>query len=155
MLQPGIVEAADRALVALKKMRAGMRADRVIQNKRKIKGEVSTLFTHKKKLKLCKSVPWKHKFYCPAYVRQDRVPTTDTDKDELFQAGLGEKDIEFDSLDNYSGRVQRAHLCQLSTTAGRWWVSTPKMPSKQSYFGGALTGCSCISQPTQAMSGKI
>ena len=76
-----------------------MRADRVIQNKRKIKSEVSTLFVHKKKLKLCKPVAWKHKFYCPAYVGQDHVPTTDTDKDELFQAGLGEKDIEFDSLD--------------------------------------------------------
>ena len=99
MLQLGIVEAADRALVALKKMRAGMRADQVIQNKRKIKSEVSTLFAHKKKLKLCKPVAWKHKFYCLAYVGQDRVPTTDTDKDELFQAGLGEKDIEFDSLD--------------------------------------------------------
>ena len=91
MLQPGIVEAADRALVALKKMRAGMRADQVIQNKRKIKSEVSTLFAHKKKPKLCKPVAWKHKFYCLAYVGQDRVPTSDTDKDELFQAGLGRR----------------------------------------------------------------
>ena len=66
-------------------MRAGMRADRVIQNKRKIKSEVSTLFTHKKKLKLCKPVAWKHKFYCLAYIGQDHVPATDTDKDELFQ----------------------------------------------------------------------
>lgn len=97
MVQPGIVEAADRALIALKKMRAGMRADQVIRNKRKLKSEMSTLFPHKKKLK--HAVSWKHKFYCLAYTGQDRIPTTDTDKEELFQAGLGEKEIEFESLD--------------------------------------------------------
>ena len=50
-------------------------------------------------MKLSKPVVWKHKFYCLAYTGQDHVPTTDTDKEELFKAGLGEKDIEFESLD--------------------------------------------------------
>lgn len=36
---------------------------------------------------------------CLAYRNQDRSPTTNFDKDELFQAGLGEKEIIFPSLD--------------------------------------------------------
>ena len=38
-------------------------------------------------------------YVCLAYRDQDRSPTTDADKDELFQAGLGEKEITFPSLD--------------------------------------------------------
>ena len=98
MIVTGIAEAADRALLALKKVRRGMKADQSIQ-KRKMKSEMSTLFPHKKKLKLDKCVVWKHKFFCLAYTGQDRVPTTDADKEELFQAGLGEREIEFQSLD--------------------------------------------------------
>ena len=94
----GIVQAAGRALGALKKMRTGMNADRVI-HKRKMKNEMSTLFPHKKKFRLGKSVVWKHKFYCLAYTGQNRIPTTDADKEELFQAGLGEREVEFESLD--------------------------------------------------------
>ena len=30
---------------------------------------------------------------------QDRIPTTDAEKEELYQAGLWEKEIEFESLD--------------------------------------------------------
>jgi len=44
---------------------------------------------------------------------QDRVPTTDVDKEELFQAGLGEREIEF-VIGYDPGRIQRAHCCQLS-----------------------------------------
>ena len=94
----GIVEAAGRAFVALKKFRAGVKGDREVQ-KRKLKGEMSTLFPHKKKLKLRKSTVWKHNFFCLGYVGQDRVPTTDADKEELFQAGLGEREVEFESLE--------------------------------------------------------
>ena len=36
---------------------------------------------------------WKHKFLCLAYCDQTRIPTTDVEKDDLLQAGLGEKEI--------------------------------------------------------------
>ena len=94
----GIVEAAGRALVALKKIRTGMKGDQVI-HKRKIRSEMSTLFPSKKRLRLSKPVVWKHKFYCLAYMGQGRIPTTDAHKEELFQAGLGEGKVEFESLD--------------------------------------------------------
>ena len=42
---------------------------------------------------------WKHRFVCLAYRDQVKIPTTDTDKDELLKAGLGEKVVEFDDLD--------------------------------------------------------
>ena len=42
---------------------------------------------------------WKHRFVCLAYCDQYKIPTTDVEKDDLLQAGLGEKEIEFESLD--------------------------------------------------------
>lgn len=42
---------------------------------------------------------WKHRFVCLAYYGQSRVPTTDADKDELYEAGLGEREVEFEHLD--------------------------------------------------------
>ncbi len=33
------------------------------------------------------------------YVGQNQLPTTEKDKNELFEAGLGEKEIEFEQLD--------------------------------------------------------
>ena len=42
---------------------------------------------------------WKHRFVSLAYCGQQRIPTTDFEKDELFVAGLGEKEVEFDQLD--------------------------------------------------------
>lgn len=40
---------------------------------------------------------WKHKFVCLAYMDQ-QVPVREAEKDELFAAGLGEKEIEFNDL---------------------------------------------------------
>ena len=34
-----------------------------------------------------------------AYVGQARIPTSESEKDDLFDAGLGEKDVEFEQLD--------------------------------------------------------
>lgn len=42
---------------------------------------------------------WKHKFYCLAYVGQSRLTTSEAERDDLFEAGLGEKEVEFDKLD--------------------------------------------------------
>ena len=36
---------------------------------------------------------------CLAYCDQYKIPTTDVEKDDLLQAGLGEKEIKFISLD--------------------------------------------------------
>lgn len=46
-----------------------------------------------------RKIVWKHKFFCLAYVGQNQLPTTEKDKNELFEAGLGEKEIEFEQLD--------------------------------------------------------
>ena len=97
-LYVGIIEAADKALEALKRMRAGRKADQVIKDKKRIKNEMSSLFPHAKKQKLDKPVAWRHRFVCLAFTVQDRIPTTDADKEELYQAGLGEKEIQFESL---------------------------------------------------------
>ena len=42
---------------------------------------------------------WKHRFVCLAYCDQYKVPTTDVEKDDLLRAGLGEKEVEFESLE--------------------------------------------------------
>lgn len=84
-----VLEAADKALSALRQARSG------ISKKRKVKEEVNFLF--KKKAK--KGTTWKHRFVCLAYRDQYRIPTTDTDKDDLLKAGLGEKVVEFEDLD--------------------------------------------------------
>ena len=100
MLHPllGLMLAADKALDSLKRMRAGMTADRKA-GRGKMKSEMATLFHSGKKRKLSKQSEWRHKFVCLAYRDQERIPTTDADKEELFQAGLGEKEIHFDNLD--------------------------------------------------------
>ena len=93
------MEAADKALDALRRMRAGMTADRRVEKRKRIKNEVSMLFNKKTKVeKPEKRVVWRHKFVCLAHRDQDRIPTTDAEKEELYQAGLWEE-IEFESLD--------------------------------------------------------
>ena len=74
-----------------------MRAD--ASSKKRTKDEVSSLFRPKKVLKLDKKPAWKHKFVCLAYKDQSRVPTSDIDKEELYLADLGEKEVEFRTLD--------------------------------------------------------
>jgi len=64
----------------------------------KAKEEVSSLFGKRKKNVTVSKCFWKHKFICLANCKQDRIPTTDHEKDKLLMAGLGEKEIEFSSL---------------------------------------------------------
>ena len=59
---------------------------------------MSTLRGSRLKPKRQKCV-WKHKFYCLASVDCHTVPMKEYQKDALFTAGLGEKDIEFTDLD--------------------------------------------------------
>ena len=46
-----------------------------------------------------KKQSWKHKFMCLAFCGQSQAPASEIDRKELFEAGLGEKEIEFDNLD--------------------------------------------------------
>ena len=68
-------------------MKRGMAGKR-----QRLKDEVNKSF------KKAKSKIWKHRFVCLGYFDQPKIPTTDTEKDDLFRAGLGEKEIEFSSL---------------------------------------------------------
>ena len=60
-----------------------------------MKDEVSLLFNKKR----VKGASWKHRFVCLAYRDQSKIPTTDTEKDDLLKAGRGEQIIEFDDVD--------------------------------------------------------
>ena len=42
---------------------------------------------------------WTHKFVCLSRCAQDIIPTTDTEKDALLEAGLGEKKIVVENVD--------------------------------------------------------
>ena len=90
---PGVLLAANKALDALKRMRPGMTADKKVEKRKRIKTKMSTLF--RKKQKVEKRVAWCHKFVCLAFREQNRQPTTDADKEELYQAGLGVKELGF------------------------------------------------------------
>ncbi len=93
----GLIEAADKALVAMKGMRRGIVGS---GKKRRLKDELLNTFSANKKLK---KYVWKHRFVCLAYFEQQRIPTTDGEKDELIKAGLEEKCSEFSSL-NLNGQ---------------------------------------------------
>ena len=81
-----VLAAADRVLLQLNQQKGN-------RCKRKAKEEVRSLFNKGKKPKSASKCSWKHKFVCLAYHDQTRIPTTDTEKDDLLQAGLGEKEI--------------------------------------------------------------
>ena len=65
----------------------------ILRHTRKRAGSVFGSYNKKKK------GAWKHNFFCLAYVGQARIPTSESEKDDLFDAGLGEKDVEFEQLD--------------------------------------------------------
>jgi hypothetical protein len=62
------------------------------KGKRSAKEEVMGLFN--KKSKGGSNHYWKHRFVCLSSVQQERIPTTDQEKEILYRAGLGEKEIE-------------------------------------------------------------
>lgn len=95
----------DEAMAQITKVRAGMVAKRrrrdKTDEKRKGKGkgkgrsvaeEMKALFGRRGG----KTV-WKHS--CLAQRNQTSVPTSDSEKDDLFEAGLWEKEVHFGSLD--------------------------------------------------------
>ena len=90
-----MIEAADKVLLAIRNKPSTSKST---SKKRKAKDEVASLFRKKANV-VAKKCVWKHKFVCLAYHDQQKIPTTDTEKDDLLQAGLGEKEIEFTELD--------------------------------------------------------
>ena len=90
-----IVQAASKALDALKKIRAGRNASKQSERKR-VKQEMSSL-VRSKRPKTQQQYVWRHKFFCLAYTDQEKS-TCDAEKDELFRAGLVEKEIGFEDV---------------------------------------------------------
>ena len=90
---------ANEALDALKRMKAGIVADRAVDRKRARKEVCSLFHSKKKKVQSTLKPAWRHKFVCLAYKDQPKIPASDLDKEELYQAGLAEKEINFPSLD--------------------------------------------------------
>ena len=124
-----LVKAADRALNALQTMRKGMQGD--LNKKKRLRSELASAFPSTgKKAKKC---AWKHRFVCLARHDQMRIPTTENEKDNLFEAGLGEKCIEFASLD-VDGEQFRDIL----------YSSFPKLPK-----GGGFQLCRCVPNSRQ------
>ena len=80
-----VIAAADKVLLAIGNKPA------TTKKKRKAK-EVASLF-RKKAHAVAKKCAWKHEFVFLAYHDQRKIPTTDAEKDDLLQAGLGEKEI--------------------------------------------------------------
>ena len=76
---------------------------------------------------------WEHKFFCLAQVGQYRVPTNESEKDKLFDAGLGEKEIEFEDL-NISAEEFREIIVQ----------SFPQL-----HDAGGYQLCKCLSNSWQ------
>ena len=71
-----------------------------------VRNEMSAAFTRKrgsggvkKSSKGLSRAVWKHHFVCLAYYGQTKVPTTEHEKSELFEAGLGEKEVKFSEID--------------------------------------------------------
>ena len=60
------------------------------------KWEMSSLFS--KRPKMSTKCGWRYKFFCLAYIDQGNSPTSEASKDELFRAGLEEKEILFENV---------------------------------------------------------
>ena len=67
-----------------------MKADRNAGSRNRVKQEMSSLFKQKRP-QTVKNCPWRHNFFGLAYTDQERSPTCEADKEELYKAGLGEK----------------------------------------------------------------
>lgn len=107
---PAVREATDKCLLALKRIKT-----EGSQRKRKAKEEVSSLFKKKCNKGEGKCV-WKHRFVCLAYPDQYKIPITDVEKDDLLQAGLGEKEVEFALLELDAEEFRK--VLQIVSTVG-------------------------------------
>ncbi len=96
-----VVQLAENTLGVLTKMKAG-KSEKTPKGKWQARKEVKKLFNYsgaKRKKREEGGAEWKHKFFCLAFHDQRRIPTTDVEKDDLLQAGLGEKEIWVNNLE--------------------------------------------------------
>ena len=91
-----VLSAANRCLLSVGQLKL-KESNNASGRRRKIKEEVSSLFGKKKKTAI--RCVWKHKFICLTNCNQQRIPTTDAEKDKLLMAGLGEKEVDFTDLE--------------------------------------------------------
>ena len=57
----------------------------------------------------CLKRVWKHKFFCLAHVDQFRVPTNEAEKDQVFDAGLGEKRLNLKASIYQQGALRTSY----------------------------------------------
>ena len=81
-------------------MRKGLKGDNAHSGRKRIKNEIKSSFASTKKPKKC---AWKHRFVCLAMYGPEK----------LYEAGLGEKVVEFPSLD-----ASFCTQCSLSSEVG-------------------------------------
>jgi len=75
---------------------------------------------------------------------QDCMPTTDVDKEELFRAGLGEREIEFELLDMIQEELKELIVASFPRlTKGGGFQLLKCVPNSRT-----LNGCSWISKTT-------
>ena len=94
------MEAADNVLAALNRIRSGTKVGgKNIERKKRAREETLALFKGRGQKRQKSEKAWRHRFVCLGYRDQDRIPTTDYEKDLLYQDGLGEKEVAFPSLE--------------------------------------------------------
>ena len=87
-VQSGFEEAYSRAASTLRDIR-----------QHEVRSEQGALFRKRKNMQSTTPVSWTHKFICLDKTDSDRVPTTQSAKMVLEEAGLGEKLIEVPDVD--------------------------------------------------------
>ena len=64
-----------------------------------IREERNSLFRQRRTSQVAAKAAWSHKFVCLSSTTAERVPTTQTDKLALEEAGLGEKGVTIPDID--------------------------------------------------------
>ncbi len=81
-----------------------------------------------------KKCVWKHQFACLAYVSECKIPTSCVAKDDLLKAGLGEKTVEFPTLDCSAVRFREDIFNNIPKL--RQKPGTKRNPSGSLHFAG-------------------
>ena len=89
---------------------------------------MASLFNKKQK-----AIEWKHRFVFLANYAQQKIPTTDSEKDVLYKAGLGEKVVEFENMDGNAEDIGDLLYCvfpklKINIVEGSCYASACQMP---------------------------
>ena len=116
------------AIDTLKQVRAGMIAERKRDATSSIRSDLASAFGRKRGVgskpaitsKKAKRAAWKHEFVCLAYFQQKKVPTTECERDELFEAEKGDRILY---IGNGCKHIQGGVVQSIPKTPGWWRVS--------------------------------